>query len=129
MEFSLELGRQVLRRTPATLQDMLSGLPDAWVAADEGVGTWSVYQVVGHLTYIEESDWINRIRLILEHGEERVFEPVDREAGFTLFKGWTLGDLLTRFSAVRASNLDELGSLVTDNDLERRGRHPGFGAV
>jgi len=50
--------------------------------------------VVGHLTYIEERDWISRIRLVLEHGTERVFEPVDREAGFALFKGWTLDQLL-----------------------------------
>jgi hypothetical protein len=40
------------------------------------------YQVVGHLTHIEECDWIDRTRVILEHGTERVFDPVDQEAGF-----------------------------------------------
>ena len=129
MEISIDRAREVLGRTPAVLQAMLPGLSEGWVAGDEGAGTWSPYQVVGHLTFIEERDWISRIRLVLEHGTERVFEPVDREAGFALFKGWTLDQLLGRFSLVRASNLEELESLMTDDDLERRGRHPAFGDV
>jgi hypothetical protein len=42
MDFSLELGKEVLRRTPG-----------AWVAASEAPDAWSPYQVVGHLTYVE----------------------------------------------------------------------------
>ena len=62
---------------------MLSGLPEAWIGGAESAGAWSPYQVVGHLTHVEEVDWIDRTRVILEHGTDRVFEPVDREAGFT----------------------------------------------
>jgi hypothetical protein len=37
---------------------------------------------------------------------ERDLQPVDREAGFTRFRGWTLHDLLDRFASVRTSNLE-----------------------
>jgi uncharacterized damage-inducible protein DinB len=129
MDFSLDLGKEVLRRTPETLQAMLSDLPEDWTTGDEGPDTWSPYQVVGHLTHIEESDWIDRTRVILEHGTERVFAPVDREAGFTRFRDWKLGDLLARFASLRASNLETLGASVQVEDLERRGVHPIFGEV
>jgi len=129
MDFSLELGKVVLSRTPGVLQALLSDLSDDWTAADEGPKTWSPYQVVGHLTYVEECDWIDRTRVILEHGTERVFEPVDREAGFTRFRDWKLNDLLDRFASVRSSNLETLKALVEVTDLGRRGVHPDFGEV
>jgi DinB superfamily len=105
MDFSLELGKEVLRRTPDVLHAMLSGLSDDWVAASDTPDAWSPYQVVGHLTYVEQCDWIDRTLVILEHGTERALEPVDREAGFTRFKDWKLKDLLDRFGSVRTSNL------------------------
>src|SRR6266496_2340023 len=67
--------------------------------------------------------------MILEHGTERVFEPVDREAGFTRFRDWKLGDLLDRFASLRASNLETLDALVAVEDLGRRGVHAIFGEV
>ena len=91
--------------------------------------TWSPNQVVAHLTHVEECDWIDRTRVILDHGTGRVFEPVDREAGFTRFAGWTLNDLLDRFASVRASNLEALHAIVAVGDLGRPGVHPTFGEV
>jgi uncharacterized damage-inducible protein DinB len=129
MDFTLELGTAVLRRTPSVLRAMLADLSDDWIAHGEGGDAWSPWQVVGHLTYIEEHDWIYRTQVILAHGTEGVFEPVDREAGFTRFKGWSLRDLLDRFALVRAANLDTLSTLVATQDLERRGMHPTFGEV
>src|ERR1700676_2778059 len=129
MDFSLELGKEVLQRTPVVLRAMLTDLSVQWTSADEGPDTWSPYQVVGHLTYIEEHDWIDRTRVILDHGTARVFEPVDREAGFTEFSGWKLDDLLDRFASVRTSNLEELDALVDVAALRRRGVHPSFGEV
>jgi hypothetical protein len=129
MDYAIEPGTEVLRRTPSALRAMLSGLSDAWITSDEGPGTWSPYQVVGHLTHIEECDWIDRTRAILEHGTSRAFEPVDREAGFTRFAGWTLERLLDRFADVRAENLETMRELVGVDDLGRRGVHPTFGEV
>ena len=109
---------------------MLAGLSDDWTAHGEGGGAWSPWQVVGHLTYIEEHDWIDRTRVILVHGTERIFEPVDREAGFALFEGWSLSDLLDRFALIRTANLDTLNTLVEAADLKNeRGIHPTFGEV
>jgi hypothetical protein len=129
MDFSLELGMDVLRRTPEVLRVMLSDLSDTWTTGDEGPGTWSPYQVVGHLTFVEESDWIDRTRLILKYGSGRVFDPVDREAGFTRFRDWSMSDLLDRFVSVRTTNLQTLTELVEIGDLGRRGVHPTFGEV
>jgi hypothetical protein len=129
MDFSLEVGTEVLRRTPESLRAMLSGLSEDWTSGDEGPGTWSPWQVVGHLTHIEETDWIDRTRVILEHGTDRVFDPVDREAGFVRFEGWSIGEVLDRFGSVRAANLETLGLLVDAGDLGRRGVHPTFGEV
>jgi uncharacterized damage-inducible protein DinB len=129
LDFSLELGTEILRRTPDVLRAMLFDLSDDWTSSDEGSDTWSPYQVVGHLTHVEECDWIDRTRVILDHGTDRIFEPVDREAGFARFRDLKLSDLLDRFAAVRASNLETLELLVEVGDLGRRGIHPTFGEV
>jgi hypothetical protein len=129
VDYSLEVGRAVLSRTPGTLRALLSDMPEEWTMSDEGPPTWSPYQVVGHLTHIEEIDWMDRTVLILAQSEPRAFEPVDREAGFTRFAGWSMIDLLDRFDTLRSSNLNQLDTLVSVNDLQRRGLHPTFGEV
>jgi hypothetical protein len=71
MEFSLERATEVLRGTPDVLRALLGVLFEEWITGDGGPGTWSPYQVVGHLTHVDEHDWIDRTRVILEHGTER----------------------------------------------------------
>lgn len=129
MDFSLEDAKGVLRQTPHTLQAMLSPLPATWTAAAEAPGAWSPYQVVGHLTHVEEDDWIGRATLILARGRDGVFQPLDREAGSTRYQGWALGQLLDRFASLRSSNLQALGALVDAEDLGRLGVHPSLGEV
>jgi DinB superfamily len=129
MDFSLEMGRATLTRMPATLRALLADLPEEWTLSDEGPGTWSPYQVVGHLTHIEEVDWIDRTRVILAQSEPRTFEPVDREAGFTRFAGWSMNDLLNHFANLRTQNLQQLAALVSVDELQLRGVHPEFGEV
>src|SRR4051794_32808111 len=129
MEFSLDSGQHVLRRTPGVLRALMRDLPDEWLHAREAADAWSPYQVCGHLLHVEECDWIDRTRVILEHGTSRVFEPVDREAGFEKFRDWSVGDLLDRFSSARRSSLTELAALLGPGDVERRGLHPTFGEV
>jgi len=129
MDYDLDSARQVLRRTPDVLRALLSGLPDAWLHGREDAGAWSPYQVCGHLLHIEECDWIDRTKVILEHGTDTVFKPVDREAGFTRFAGWSARELLDRFVSARQANLDELAVLLRPVDLDRRGVHPDFGEV
>ena len=129
MEFAIESAREVLRSTPDTLRALVSDLPEQWLHGREAADAWSPYQVCGHLLHIEECDWIDRTRVILEHGTTRVFEPVDREAGFARFAGRPPSELLDRFARQRQVNLEELARLVTSDELERRGVHPDFGEV
>jgi len=129
MKFSLELALPVLRQTPLVLEEMLSGLAEEWTFESEGPGAWTPYEVVGHLTFVEEGDWIDRTRVILEHGPHGVFEPIDREAGFERYRGVKLPELLQHFAALRISNLLLLPSLVQLEDLGKRGVHPDFGEV
>ena len=73
MELQLEDVKDILRRTPSTLNRLLRDLPEPWLMNNEGPGTWSPYDVVGHLIHAEETDWIPREKIILEHGESRAF--------------------------------------------------------
>lgn len=129
VDFSLELASEVLTRTPSTLNELLRGLSDEWLFADKGPLTWSPFQVLGHLAHIEESDWMDRTVKILAEGPPPLLEPVDREAGFARFAGWTTVEVLDHFDATRTANLTLLDSLVTPADLERFGIHPTFGEV
>jgi uncharacterized damage-inducible protein DinB len=129
MNYSLDLSSQILRQTPLILDALLSELSDEWTYESEGPEAWTPYEVVGHMTFVEESDWIDRTRIILEHGLNRVFEPIDREAGFERFKGVSLPELLERFAEVRNANLLSLEALVSTENLGERGVHPDFGEV
>ena len=120
----------ILTRTPSTLDALLRGLPDGWIAGNEGGDTWSPFDVVGHLIHGERTDWLPRARIILEHGEARPFDKFDRFAQFKASEGRTLASLLDEFAAVRADGVRELSALaLTSADLDRRGRHPELGVV
>jgi len=128
--FTIGEATAILSRTPAALDALLRGLPDGWLAANEGGTTWSPFDVVGHLVHGEQADWVPRVKIILEHGEARPFDKFNRLAQFTESAERTLPELLDTFAAQRRKNLDELASLqLTDADLDRRGRHPELGVV
>jgi hypothetical protein len=56
--FVMEEAVAILARTPGTLDAMLRGLGDGWIAAHEGESTWSPFDVVGHLIHGERTDWM-----------------------------------------------------------------------
>jgi hypothetical protein len=130
MEFQLDHARDVLRRTPATLNSLLLHLPDELTLANEGLDTWSPFDVVGHLVHGEETDWIPRARIILEYGETRPFEPFDRVAMFERSQGKSLAALLHEFGRLRNESLRQLAEMnLTSALLSRSGLHPGLGVV
>ncbi|MFN0060746.1 MAG: DinB family protein [Planctomycetota bacterium] len=130
MSFTLSETIDVLERTPAVVTALLRGTSPAWHAINEGGDTWSAFDVVGHLIHGEETDWIPRARIILEHGENRAFEPFDRFAQFTRFAGQSLDRLLARFADLRRANLETLrGWRLTEAQLSLPGRHPELGRV
>lgn len=128
-KFSLDSTVAILERTPASLAALLSGLPETWIRATEGEGTWSPYDVIGHLIHGERADWIPRARHILSE-KTGPFEPFDRMAQFTESQGKSLGELLATFADLRRENVAALVEMnLTDDDLCRTGLHPELGDV
>src|ERR1700687_1286189 len=97
-EFNLAEAVAVLTRTPTTLNALLRGLPDAWVRCNEGKDTWSAFDIVGHLIVGERTDWMQRLRIILENGEARTSDPCDRFAQVKEGQGKSLEQLLDEFA-------------------------------
>src|SRR6266702_430251 len=107
MEFDLDKGLAVLTRTPATLRELLAGLPSPWTSANEGRDTWSPQDVVGHLIHGEETDWIPQARR---------------------FADWSLQRLLDRFAELRAEGVATVRQWhLSREQLALRGRHPELG--
>jgi DinB superfamily len=130
MEFQLDHAKGILRRTPATLNSLLEGLPDEWAVSNEGPDTWSPFDVLGHLIHGEETDWIPRAKIIIEDGESRSFTPFDRFAMVEKSKGRSLRDLLATFEQLRGESLRQLEEMnVTPELLAKRGMHPELGVV
>lgn len=130
MTFDLADSLDLLERTPAVLGSLLGSTSRAWHARNEGPDTWSAYDVLGHLVYGEETDWVPRARILLEHGEAKPFEPFDRFAQERLFAGWSLDRLLDRFTELRRANVGTVrGWNLTKAQLALTGRHPELGRV
>ena len=128
--FSLPEAIALLSRTPAALNALLRGLPDIWVCSNEGTDTWSAFDIVGHLIFADRTDWMPRLRIILEHGESRPFDAFDRLGQVKESQGKSLNQLLDEFARVRNESLDALRALnLQPADLDRRGRHPALGSV
>jgi hypothetical protein len=130
MELQLKQAVEILEQTPQTLHSLLAGLSGPWILANEGPDTWSPFDVVGHLISGEETDWIPRLKIILQHGEDVTFTPFDRFAFFEKSKGKTLSELLETFARLRLENLRILAELKLEpRHLELKGTHPEFGTV
>jgi hypothetical protein len=130
MRFQLDDALAILSHTPAALDAMVRGLPEVWLHANEGPETWSPFDVVGHLVAGERTDWVTRLRLILEHGDKHPFEPFNRTAMFEESKGKTIAELLDTFATLRAQNLETVRALQLEPaDFARRGMHPSLGSV
>lgn len=130
MKFSIDKSIEILERTPIVLTSLLSGLSDDWTMNNEGVETWSSFDVVGHLIHGEQTDWIPRMRHILELGTSKPFTPFDRFAQFEASKGKTLSQLLDEFTRLRKENLHILKNMRLDEGaLSKQGVHPALGVA
>jgi hypothetical protein len=130
MDFNLRDAVEVLNRTPATLNSLLREMPDRWVMSNEGPDSWSAFDVLGHLIHGDETDWVPRARIILEHGESRAFDPFDRTAMIGKSKGKSLTELLDRFESLRKQNIESLERMgLSAEKLKLKGTHPALGDV
>lgn len=130
MNFQIDSAIAVLERTPAVLRRLLAGLGLEWTHSNYGEDTFSPFDVVGHLIVGEQTDWLPRVRIILEHGAARPFDKYDRYAQFEASRGKSLDQLLDEFERLRQSNLQVLRGLhLTPEQLAQRGVHPALGEV
>jgi hypothetical protein len=129
-ELTLESAADLLARTPATLRTLLAGLDGRWLDANEGPGTYSTRDVVGHLIHGEDTDWIPRLEHILAHGDARPFAPFDREGMRGKHDAASLEELLALFERRRRESLARLAELrLRPEDGRRPGLHPSLGPV
>lgn len=130
MDFKLDEAIEVLERTPETLEHLLSGLSGGWLRCNEGEGTWSAEEVVGHLIEGEKTNWMPRLEMILQQGESQPFPPFDRFAHLRENSGTSIDQKLLQFKTAREENLLKLKSLInSETQLELTGVHPEFGPV
>jgi hypothetical protein len=127
---ALDVTVALLRRTPAALDALLRDLPASVTSVNEGGATWTTLDIVGHLIHGERTDWMPRVKMILEFGDTRTFETFDRKGHEQGKAGASLAQLLDQFARARTNSLDELRALnLRAEDLERRGRHPALGVA
>ncbi len=130
MDFDLKNSLEILERTPMVLVEMLQNLSTPWTTENEGPETWSPFDIVGHFIHGEKTDWIPRMERILSDRSDKTFEPFDRFAQFRDSKNKSLETLLEEFKVLRRRNLEYLRSLqLTEQDLNKEGRHPELGKV
>jgi hypothetical protein len=130
MQFHVDEGVEVLAQTPSVLSSLLQGKSAAWLNARKTPESFSPLDVVGHLMHAEMTDWIPRVRMILEHRDSLAFEPFDRFAFQGLIAGKTVDDLLNEFAQLRRQSLQTLRELgVGEAQLALPGKHPELGAV
>ena len=130
MDMELTNALEVLQRTPAVLRCLLQGLSDAWMLADEGPDTFSPKDVLGHLIDGEETDWVPRLQIILQSGQDSPFDTFDRFAFKEKFENKTVVELLNIFERMRGQNLAGVKKMnLQTPQLDLRGTHPQLGVV
>lgn len=128
MKFSIAKSVEILKSTPAVLENLLSGLSDEWIRSNEGENTWSAYDVVGHLIHGEDTDWIPRAEIMLSNAEDKTFEPFDRFAQMNQNKDRSMEELLVEFRSKRFANLEKLHLMeIDETKLSQTGIHPELG--
>jgi hypothetical protein len=129
MEFDLQSSLALLSRTPASLNALLRDLPDAWITHNEGDGTMTPIDVIDHLAFLEGNSWLQRLDMILDGDESRVFPAVNRK-GRAETETPTLSRLLDVLADLRRKNLDVLRTKnLQPGDLAKKAQHPTFGPV
>ena len=120
MIFTLNRSIEILERTPVVVSELTEGLSSEWTNTNEGQGSWTVFDVVGHLIHADKTDWIPRAEIILSDSNDKAFPPFDRFAQMETSKGKTLLQLLVEFKTVRISSITMLKNLkITEQDFSK----------
>src|SRR6476659_5290585 len=82
MNFELTKALQILERTPRVVETLVKGLDEEWIINNEGGETWNPYVVVGHLLWADKTDWMPRMKVIIDKNSDHRFPPFDRFGQF-----------------------------------------------
>lgn len=130
MRYKVEKAVEVLSRTPQVLNAMLAGLSNEWTQTNEGPGTWSPFDVVGHLIINEEVNFLSRAQLILNNQEPQVLSRINMRAHVQRFSNIPLKEQLQLFEKLRVQNIAMLQRFsIKEDDLLRTAVHPEVGIV
>jgi hypothetical protein len=130
MKFNLDKSIEILERTPYVIEELLNNLSEEWTMNNEGAGTWSPYDIVGHLIHGEKTDWIPRMEIILSENANKRFEPFDMSAHLKNTNKVPLNNLLGELKTLRYNNIIILKSRkLRESDMSKTGVHPEFGLV
>ena len=130
MQFDLDKSIEILERTPGVLHALLDNISEEWSFCNEGLDTWSAYDVLGHLIHGERTDWMARVDIILSDSPDKTFTAFDRFAQFHESKGKSLNQLLNQFVVLRNRNLEYIRfKKLSADDFKKTGIHPSFGEV
>ncbi|WP_026009557.1 DinB family protein [Priestia filamentosa] len=130
MNFNMKEATEVLERTPQTLEYFLTNVSEGWLQCNEGEGTWNVSEVIEHLIEGEKNNWIPRLEMILQEGENKPFPPFDRYSHLNERSNRSIEQKLFEFKVIRIQNITKLNGLIESPlYLERTGLHPEFGIV
>ena len=120
--------KKILSNTPDLLKTLILGNPELLYYKNEGPESWSPHEIIRHLNYCEEEDWVPRIKVILDGS--RTFPPFDRFAHLQIDKDESMEGILDKFQSLRNRNLEFLEGLeLSQGELEKTGIHPEFGEV
>jgi hypothetical protein len=113
---------EVLRSTPAALQNAVAGLAEPELSQPEAPAKWSIRQVIRHLADAELV-WAYRVRLVLsQHRPTLTGYDQDRWAERLHYEQAPLGLALQEFEVLRRSNVQVIGN-ASPADLARVGIH------
>jgi hypothetical protein len=129
MEFQLDQAQEVLAATPAVLDALLRGKSAAWLDSRKAPDAFSPIDVLGHLIHAEMTDWMPRVRILLEFADSKPFEPFDRFGFQHLIANKPVELLLDEFAELRRQSLRGLNSLCILDRLNLPGLHPELGPV
>jgi uncharacterized damage-inducible protein DinB len=116
------------RAAPATLAQLISGVPDDVLHRRPAPGKWSIVEIIAHLAEDElTSSW--RYRQMIEHDGVALL-GFDQELWARLgdYASWTARDALDMYRLLRLANVTLL-SRLTAAEWERSGVHAERGSM
>lgn len=130
MSFEIKKSIELLSHTPKVLHALLHGLSKEWVMENEGPGSWSPFDIIGHLIVCEETNFMSRVIYILGKDENKVLSLISMTAHLERNRKIKLADLLKTLARLRRKNIIKLASLnLSAKDLQKTAMHPTLGVV